>query len=476
MTISLDNAAKQTSRRWIIPMIVALAFFIEQFDTAALIISVPVIAADLGVEPLRLSLLVTAYVTSVVLFMPASGWLSNRFGVRRIFLAALSIYVGGSIGCSLSSNFEMLIAFRIVQGMGGAMMTPVGRLIMLRSFGRHELIAAMGLMTAPVLFGPLLGPLIGGLISSHADWRWLFLVNVPVVLCGLPATVMIVPTDTPTSRTRFDLRGFLLLSPGIVLLQFAIEMLKSPGVWRSMAALPAGLALTLILGYWLHASKRHTAALLDIGLLRSQSFRAGSIFGGLSRMGFNATPFLLPLYLHFILGYGPGISGTIVAMAIVGSLAAKPFNGWLVRRFGFRRTLAGSAVLGSLLIGALALYGSEVPLWLLAIHIIMIGAVQTIQYNTLNIISYIDVTPERLGAASSLGGIIQQLSMGMAVSWCAAVLGILGGGSLAPWHFRTVFVIAALLPLLATFGFLRLSQVRSGPSDRSRSELPHTND
>lgn len=457
MTYPLAKAAPSNSRRWIVPLIVALAFFIEQFDTSALIISVPVIANDLGVEPLRLSLLVTAYVLGVVLFMPTSGWLANRFGTRRIFLVALATYAAGSVGCALAPGFEALIAFRVVQGMGGAMMTPVGRLIMLRSFERHELIAAMGLMTAPVLFGPLLGPLVGGLISAHFDWRWLFVVNIPIIIGGLVAALIIVPVDVPVARrARFDLRGFLILSPGIVLMQIAIEMLDAPAASRGLVAALAVAAIGLFISYWLHARRKAANALLDITLFSSRSFRAGSVVGGLSRIGFNAVPFLLPLYLHFVLGYGPGTSGTIVAMAILGSLAAKPFNGRLVRHLGFRGTLAGSALLGALLILGLAFQGSHMPLWLLCCHIVAIGAVQTIQYNTLNIITYADVGQERLGAASSLGGIIHQLAMGMAVAWCAAALALIGGARLTHEHFSIVFALAAALPFIATFGFARI--------------------
>lgn len=459
MTAVATNAPKSGAfRRWTVPLIVAIAFFMEMFDTAALIVAMPQIATELRVATLHLSLLVSVYVLSVVLFMPVSGWLATRFGARRMFTGALAVYAVGSVGCMMAPDLGWLLAFRVLQGMGGALMTPIGRLIMLRSFAPHELIAAMGLMTAPVLFGPLLGPLVGGFISTHFGWRWIFAINVPLAGLALMAALIFVPRDKASDgpHAPFDLRGFLLLSPALALFQIFVVLLGRSGGdgFQPFVALTASMAFAI--AYRWHAKRRGATALIHLGLFAIPSFRTGSLTGAISRMGFNAIPFLLPLYLQIVLGLSPTVAGALVASAIGGSLIAKPFNGWLVRCLGFRMTLAGSALIGAGLIVGLILQPQTAHPAVLCLHIFVIGAVQTIQYNTLNILTYTDVEAVWQSNASSLGGLIHQIAMGLAVSWSAAALSLASHGA-APGRedFLLVFGLAGLLPLSAGVFYLR---------------------
>ncbi|HEY6454841.1 MAG TPA: MFS transporter, partial [Steroidobacteraceae bacterium] len=293
-----------------IPLVVAMAFLMEQLDSTIITTAVPAIARSLKVAPVQMSLAVAAYVLAVAVFIPVSGWLADRFGARRIFVSALVVFTAASALCGMAQNFWMLVATRILQGLGGAMMTPVGRLILLRSFPRRELMTAMTYVTLPAIIGPVIGPLLGGVLTTYLSWRWIFYVNLPFGLVGILLALRFVGDTRESSAGRFDFAGFLMVGSGLGLLQFSLE-----NVSRSLISIPtiAGTllgAMILLAGFGMYA--RHAVApVVDLGLFHLRSFRIGTLAGGICRVAMNAVPFLLPLMLQVGFGMSPIASGSI---------------------------------------------------------------------------------------------------------------------------------------------------------------------
>jgi EmrB/QacA subfamily drug resistance transporter len=444
--------------RLLIPLIVAFAFLMEQLDSTIVTTAIPDMARSLQVPPLLMNLAITSYILSLAVFIPVSGWIADRYGARRVFASALLIFTIASALCGIANSLPVLIAMRIVQGFGGAMMTPVGRLVLLRAFPRSELVTAMTYMSLPAIVGPTIGPVLGGLLTTYANWRWIFYVNVPIGLLGIALALRYVEDTKVPTPPSFDVAGFLLCGAGLSLLQFTLENIGHPLVTR-IFVLFAGATAALLLGtYWGYAHRR-TEPALDLSLLRVRTFRVSTMAGGLSRTGISAVPFMLPLLFQIGFGLTPVRSGTLTFVVSLGSLAIRPISARLLRAFGFRHLLVGNGVVCAAVIAAFALTTADTPQWLIFLHVLVLGIVRSIQFVTTNTLTYVDVPAAKLSRGTSLGGVIQQLTVSFGVSIAAAMLGLIAGPDRLPGvaDFHIAFLLIALLTLSATPGFLLLA-------------------
>ena len=346
--------------RIIIPSVVATAFLVEQLDSTIIVTAVPEMARSLGTTPLAMNLAVTAYILTLAMFIPVSGWFADRWGARRVFALALAIFTLGSVLCGLATSFPMLVATRALQGLGGAMMTPVGRLILLRSFPRAQLVTAMTYMTLPSVIGPLIGPLLGGVLTTYASWRWIFFVNVPFGLLGMFMALRFIDDLKGAGRVRFDFPGFLMVGAGVVLLQYGLENIGRPTIPIPAIAGAIGASILLLL-FFIRYAKTAIAPAVDLTLFRLKTFRIGTLAGGVCRIGINGVPFVLPLMLQVGFGLSPVVSGSLTFVSAISSIIARPALTRLLRRFGFAMVLSGSAVSASVTMAAFALLQPDTP-------------------------------------------------------------------------------------------------------------------
>jgi EmrB/QacA subfamily drug resistance transporter len=444
--------------RIVIPAIVAVAFIMEQLDSTVIVTALPAMAESLHTTPLRLNLAITAYVLALAMFIPLSGWLADRFGSRRIFALSLLVFTIGSVLCGVATSFEMLIATRTLQGIGGAMMTPVGRLILIRSFPRSQLATAMAYMTYPAVVGPVLGPLVGGFFTTYLSWRWIFLINIPFGIAGMLAALRYVDDAEGDRSARFDFTGFILVGSGFALLQLGLENLGHGEIAAPIVAVILGIATLLLVTFAFYALRVHAPA-VDIRLFADRAFRTGTVFGGICRVGFNGIPFLLPLLLQLGFGLTPLMSGALICVLALPAVPVRWISVRVLRRWGFRTTLIASATAGALAIASFALLEPATPHWMIIALTLVFGATRSLQFMSSNMLTYAEVTAPQLSRATSLAGALQQLSVSFGVSISAIVLSaVVGhGGTPTPAHFHVVFVLVALVPLLAIPGFLQLN-------------------
>ena len=459
--------------RLIIPVIVAIAFLMEQLDSTIITTAIPAIAESLDTTPVRLNLAITTYILTLAVFIPVSGWFADRFGARRIFALALFIFTLGSVLCGMADSVGMLLAMRALQGLGGAMMTPVGRLILLRSFPRSGLITAMTYMTLPAIMGPVIGPLLGGVLTTYASWRWIFYVNVPFGCIGILAALRFVDDFRGETVQRFDFAGFLMVGSGAALLQFGLENIGRPTIPTLATALVLVASVLLLLAFGRYA-RRVAAPAVDLTLFRFRSFWVGTLAGGLCRVGLNGVPFLLPLMLQVGFGMSPVTSGSLTFVGSFGALLMRPLLSRLLRRFGFKSVLTGSALVGSATVAGFALMQADTPHWMIGLYVFLFGVVRSAQFMTSNTLSYADLPGEKLSRATSLGGVLQQLSVSLGVSIAAMVLGLVSGQAHAPTpeQFHWVFVLTAVVPLISIpgFFFLRAEDGAQVSGHRRRAE------
>src|SRR6266566_4585724 len=365
--------------RILIPLIVGCAFFMEGLDSTMIAVSIPAMARSLGESPLRLNLVITTYLLSLAVFIPVSGWIADRFGARRVFCAAVLIFAGGSALCGLATSLPMLVAMRIVQGFGGAMMTPVGRLILLRSFPRAGLVSAMNWMTIPSMVGPMVGPIVGGVLTSYVSWRWIFYLNIPIGVLGGALAWWLFENFRAPAPARFDLVGFAVAGLGLFLLDVAIENLGRPIVAPAAGFAFFPIAIALVILYVLHA-RRSASPVLDLNLLKIKTFYVGTVTGGICRMGLDATPFMLPLLFQVGFGLSPIAAGLLSFSSTLGAMFVRSFSRILLRGLGFRRTLVGGAVLSAAVTAGYALLDADTPAWLIVVAVLLSGCIRSIQY------------------------------------------------------------------------------------------------
>ena len=442
----------------IIPMVVATALFMENTDSTILATALPTIAADLRIDPISLKLAVTSYLVSLAVFIPASGWVADRVGARTTFRMALMVFMAASIGCAFSRSLGQFVVFRALQGAGGAMMVPVGRVVVIRAVPKNELVRALSFISMPALIGPMLGPPLGGLIVTYADWRWIFFVNLPIGVLGIALATLFIP-DLREETPPLDVRGFLLSALGL-----GGVILGTAMVGRRIAP-PETVAACMLIGavslalYALHAL-RAPRPLLDLRLLRFASFEAGIVGGTFFRFGVGASAFLLPLMLQLGFGLDALRSGLITFAGAVGALAVKPLARTILRRFGFRRLLIVNGLLASLVLMAYALFTAATPHGVLFIVLLCGGFLRSLQFTSLSALTYADLESRQIGAATAMASVAQQVSVSLGVATGAMVLEI---SELIAQHarpqtadFAAAFVVVGLVSLGSVLLLLRL--------------------
>lgn len=443
----------------LIAVIVASALFMENIDSSVIATSLPVIARDIGADPISLKLAFTAYLLSLAVFIPVSGWAADRFGARTVFSCAILVFTVGSIACGLSSSLEGFVVARMVQGAGGAMMTPVGRLVVLRSAPKHQLVDLMAWLTTPALIGPLIGPPLGGFISTYWHWRWIFWINIPVGVLGIVLALLFVPVVRAQEPPPFDATGFVLSGLGLsgLVFGFAVVGHGLVPVWVSTALLVAG-ALSMT-GYVAHY-RRAARPILDLDLLKLATFRASVVGGFTFRVAIGAIPFLLPLMLQLGLGMTAFQSGSLTFLSTAGALAMKFTVARIVRRFGFRRVLVYNGFLSALFVFAIGGFAFGLPTWVMILVLLTGGFFRSLLFTSLNVVAYADVSHEAMSSATSLSSVAQQVSLSCGVAIGALVLEILRAGS--PTHSLTAhdffvgFATVGTSALIAPFIFARL--------------------
>ena len=444
----------------IVPLIVAVALFMENLDSTVIATALPAVAADIGTNPLALKLAITSYLLSLAIFIPASGWTADRFGARTVFRAAIAVFVLGSIGCAMSGSLTDFVIARIVQGMGGAMMTPVGRMVLVRSISRRELIAAMAWVTTPALIGPVLGPPVGGFITTYATWHWIFLINVPIGLLGIVLATRYIEDLRAEKRERFDIFGMALAGLGIAGVAFGLSVLGLNFLpWTVVAALIVGGAC-FIGAYLVHA--RHTEnPALDLTLFRVPTFFASVTGGFVFRLGLGALPFLLPLMLQVGFGMTPFESGMITFATALGAMGMKWATTTILRRFGFRTILVTNAVISSAFLAVCAAFTQTTPILVIVLLLFVGGFFRSLQFTSINTMAYADIEPDRVSRATALVSVAQQLAVSSGVALGASVVELTqhfkGGGALQASDFPPAFLAVAAISTLSVLIFLRLS-------------------
>ena len=353
--------SRSLPRERLVPLIIAVALFMENMDSTVIATALPAIARDIGANPLALKLAITSYLLSLAVFIPASGWTADRFGARTVFRAAIAVFMLGSIGCALSSSLTDFVIARIVQGMGGAMMTPVGRTVLVRSVPKRDLVNAMAWVTMPALIGPVLGPPVGGFITTYATWHWIFIINIPIGLVGIALATRYIENFKAETLERFDLTGMALAGTGIAGVAFGLSVLGLDFLpWPPVVALIV-VGAVLIAAYVVHAG-RTPAPAIDLTLFRLPTFRASVVGGFVFRIGVGALPFLLPLMLQLGFGMTPFGSGLITFTSAVGAMTMKVAAGTILRRFGFRTILVVNSLVSAAFLAACAAFTQTTPL------------------------------------------------------------------------------------------------------------------
>jgi EmrB/QacA subfamily drug resistance transporter len=443
----------------VLPLIVAVALFMENMDSTVIATSLPAIARALGTNPLALKLAVTSYLLALAIFIPASGWTADRFGARIVFRSAILVFVLGSIGCALSRSLDEFVLARIVQGMGGAMMTPVGRLILVRSIDKQFLVHAMSWVTIPALIGPICGPPLGGFITTYASWHWIFIINVPIGLIGIVMATRYIPDVRAERPDRFDYVGFVLSGLGIGGLAFGLSVM-------GLAFLPASLVVALLaLGaasttaYIVHA-RRAAAPILDLSLFKLATFRA-SIFGGfVFRLGIGALPFLLPLLLQIGFDLTPFQSGLITFTAALGSMFMKAAVAGVLRRFGYRSVLLYNSAISAAFLAACAGFVPGMPFAVMIAILLAGGFFRSLQFTSINTIAYAEIDPPLVSRATTLVSVAQQLALSTGVAVGALVvevtLQLKHGSAMTAWDFPPAFLTVGALTAASALIFARL--------------------
>jgi EmrB/QacA subfamily drug resistance transporter len=444
----------------IVPLIVATALFMENMDSTVISTSLPAIARALDTNPLALKLAVTSYLLSLAIFIPASGWTADRFGARNVFRTAIGVFMLGSIGCAASHSLQEFVLARIVQGMGGAMMTPVGRLIMVRSIDKKLLINAMSLVTMPALIGPICGPPLGGFITTYFSWHWIFLINVPIGLVGIVAATRFIANVHVERTDPFDYVGFVLSGLAIAGLAFGLSAMGLKSLPTGLVAALLALGAVSAVAYVIHA-KRSPAPILDLSLLRLPTFRA-SIFGGfLFRLGIGALPFLLPLLLQIGFDLNPFQSGLITFTTALGSMFMKAAVASVLKRFGYRNVLLYNALISSAFLAACATFVHGMPYIAMVAILLSGGFFRSLQFTSINTIAYAEIEPPKMSRATAMVAAAQQLSLSTGVAVGALVVEITlrlkDTTTITVADFPAAFLVVAALSAGAALIFYRLA-------------------
>ncbi|WP_231863519.1 DHA2 family efflux MFS transporter permease subunit [Cephaloticoccus capnophilus] len=462
-----ESPAPSDSAKRILPWLVAIALFMEHLDSTILNTAIPAMAQSLHVAPLALRSVSTSYMLALAVFIPISGWMADRFGTRRVFFAAVGLFALGSLVCGLSLNVQMLVAARILQGMGGAMMTPVGRVALVRTFPRSDLLRTMNYVIVPALVGPMVGPLIGGLIVHWLHWRIIFFLNLPLAIFGLWLVHRTMPNYLESDTPPLDRTGFLLFGAGIALLSYALQVFGEHTMATAPLSLLTALSLLLLALYGWH-SRRVENPVLALWLLRARTLQVSVIAGGVSRLGIGGMPFLLPLLYQIGLGFTPWEAGLLMMPNAVAAILMKISSGRVLARLGHRTTLISNTAIVGLTIGCFSLVGPGVSVWALAALSFVQGFFISLQFTSINSLVYAEVEDRDAAKASSIASTAQQLTFSFGTALAALLAGWFLSGldqtnpaQILPALHR-VFLTMGILTILSSLCYLRLR-----PSDGS---------
>ena len=442
----------------VIPLILAVALFMEQMDSTVIATALPAIAADLNVGPITLKLALTSYMVALAVFIPISGWMADRFGAKKIFRLAILVFVIGSIFCAISSSLIEFVLSRFLQGMGGAMMTPVGRLVLLRTTKRSELVSAMALLTIPALIGPLTGPPIGGFITTYFSWHWIFIINVPAGLLGIYLSSIFLPEIETTNPPSIDWIGFLLTSVAAAGTVFGLSVVGLPALPPAVGISSTAIGLAAGLIYLRHA-RRHPSPILNLSIFRNDAFRAATSSGTLFRISTGAIPFLMPLMLQLGFGLNPFQSGLITFAGALGALTVKFVARRVFAATGFKVTLLIAGVLGAATTAANGFFTPETSHALIVAFLVASGLCRSFFFTGSNALSYSEISDEQASQATSIASVLQQVSMALGVAFAAFILEVsaaFSGTSLGLADFHLAFFVVAALSLFAIGPLLKL--------------------
>ncbi|HEY0180153.1 MAG TPA: multidrug transporter subunit MdtD [Dokdonella sp.] len=444
--------------------LVALGVFMQMLDSTIVNTALPSMASGLGEKPLRMQSVVIAYALTMAMLIPASGWLADRFGTRRVFFAAIVLFTLGSLACASSRNLGEIVAARVLQGLGGSMLLPVGRLAVLRSYPRGEFLRAMSFVTLPGLIGPLIGPTLGGWLVQAASWHWIFLINLPVGVVAAAATLRFMP-DARTAVARFDLGGYLMLSFSMVALSLSLDGLSELGLHHATVLVLLIFGMASFVAYWLHAT-RTPKPLFSPQLFRVHTFRVGVLGNLFSRIGSGSMPFLIPLLLQVSLGYSPRDAGMMMIPVALAGMASKRLVVPLIKELGYRRVLIGNTLLVGFAMASFALISPGQPLWLRIVQLAFFGMVNSLQFTAMNTVTLRDLEGELASGGNGLLSMVMMLSMSLGVATASGLLatfteafGSERGVAVLP-AFHATFVCVGLVTAASAWIFWQLQPER----------------
>ncbi|MFC3874118.1 MFS transporter [Neisseria musculi] len=440
-----------------LPLLLAVAIFMQMLDTTILNTALPAMAAGLNESPLNMQSAVIAYVLTLALLIPLSGYLADRFGTRNVFVAALGLFMAGSLLCAAAPNLPMLVLARVVQGLGGSMLAPVPRLTLMRAYSKAQLLNAINYAVMPALIGPILGPLVGGYLVEYASWHWIFLINLPIGALGIWLSLKVMP-NIKGEKGRFDTVGFLLFAAAACALSLSVEIITHPRALPFSGLLSAFGASALWL-YRIHATHSKNPIYAD-HLFQVRTFRIGLGGNLASRLGISSAPFLLALMFQVALGFSAGLSGWLLAPMALASLLAKPLIKPLMTRLGYRRVLIGNTRILGLLIATLALPPADAAWWVWVLLLSGIGLCNSIQFSAMNTLTIADLRPHQTGSGNSLMAVNQQLAIALGIALGALMLqwfsrNIPAGGNLHT-AFRCTFAATGAVTFVSGLIFARL--------------------
>ena len=464
--------------------LVATAVFMQMLDTTIVNTALPSMAASLGESPLRMQAVVVSYALTVAMLIPASGWLADRLGTRGVFVAAIVIFTLGSLACALSQHLAQLVASRVLQGIGGAMLLPVGRLAVLRVVPRKDFLAAMSFVTLPGLIGPLVGPTLGGWLVQTVSWHWIFLINLPLGVVGAIAALRLMP-DLREPVSRFDLLGYLLLAFGMVAVSLSLDAMSERRPQQGLVLVLLVFGLAGLVAYWLHAA-RTERPLFPLALFKIHTFGVGLLGNLFSRVGSGGMPYLIPLLLQVAIGYSPMKAGMMMIPAALAGMFSKRIVVPLVHRLGYRRVLVGNTLLVGLAMASFALVRAETPWYLLGLQFAGFGAVNSLQFTAMNTLALRDLDDELASSGNSLLSMVMMLAMSLGVAIAGGLLGAFGGAAAdaaagaaatagrghALAAFRWSFVCVGLVTMASAAIFAQLEPTHHIPESKVQEAAP----
>lgn len=422
MTTTTPAEPSDATKR-LLPWLVAVAFFMQSLDTTILNTAVPAISQAMDVTPLNVKSVLASYTLSLAVFIPVSGWMADRFGTRTVFAAAIALFTLGSVLCGLATNIDMLVACRILQGAGGAMMTPVGRMTLARTYDKADLVKAMSFVAIPSLIGPMVGPIAGGLIVAYLHWSVVFFVNIPVGLLGLYFVRRHLPDYREAQTHPLDIAGLVLFGGGIALLSYVLEVFGDNTLNSYQVLGLLAFAMILLVGYGVRAA-RNAFPLLDLGLFRVRTFRASVSGGFFTRLGLGGIPFLFPLLYQVGLGFSPVQSGLLVLPQAVASIGLKAFMPAILARLGYRNVLVANTIVVGLLIASFATVDVDTPVWRIVAQAFILGFFTSMQYTSMNTLVYADISGPQTSGASTIAATGQQLAISFGVAGASLIAAI----------------------------------------------------